>query len=100
MVGIASAANVFAGNDNDRSQVQQFAGLLTRIAQVANGSVQLISHPSLTGISSDSGLSGSTQWHNSVRARNYLKRVKAEDGQQSDSDERICVQEKPIRSRR
>jgi RecA-family ATPase len=32
MIGIASAANVFAGNENDRSQVQQFIGLLTRIA--------------------------------------------------------------------
>ena len=73
MIGIASAANIFAGNENDRSQVQQFAALLTRIAQVANGSVQLISHPSLTGINSDSGLSGSTQWHNAVRARSYLK---------------------------
>jgi RecA-family ATPase len=86
MIGIASAANIFAGNENDRSQVQQFAALLTRIAQVANGSVQLISHPSLTGINSDSGLSGSTQWHNAVRARSYLKGVKAEDGQQPDGD--------------
>ena len=66
--------------------MQQFASLLTRIAQMANGSVQLISHPSLTGISSDSGLSGSTQWHNAVRARSYLKEVKAEDGQRPDSD--------------
>ena len=53
---------------------------------MANGSVQLISHPSLTGINSDSGLSGSTQWHNAVRARSYLKGVKAEDGQQPDGD--------------
>ena len=53
MIGIASAANIFAGNENDRSQVQQFASLLARIAQVASGSVQLISHPSLTGINSE-----------------------------------------------
>jgi RecA-family ATPase len=42
------------------------------------GSVVLISHPSLTGITSNSGLSGSTQWHNSVRARAFLKGVKPE----------------------
>ena len=69
MIGIASSANVFAGTENDRSQVQQFVALLTRLAIAANGSVQLISHPSLTGINSDSGLSGSTAWHNAVRAR-------------------------------
>jgi RecA-family ATPase len=79
MTGIASAANVFAGSEIDRSQVQQFVGLLTRLAMLANGGVVLISHPSLTGISSDSGLSGSTQWHNSVRARFYLKSYRSEE---------------------
>ena len=69
MIGIAASANVFAGNENDRSQVQQFIAMLTRVAMVANGSIVLISHPSLAGIASDSGLSGSTQWHNAVRAR-------------------------------
>ncbi len=69
MIGIASSANVFAGEENIRPQVQQFIGLLTRIAIVANGSVVLISHPSLTGINTDTGLSGTTAWHNSVRAR-------------------------------
>jgi RecA-family ATPase len=85
-IGIASAANVFAGNENDRSQVQQFVGLLTRIAIVANGSVVLISHPSLTGINTGSGLSGSTQWHNAVRARIYERGVNPESGEQPDDD--------------
>jgi len=85
-IGIASAANVFAGAENDRCQVQQFVGLLTRIAIVANGSVVLVSHPSLTGISSGTGLSGSTQWHNAVRARIYVKGVKPEGGEQPDDD--------------
>ena len=31
-----------------------------------------VGHPSLAGITSKSGLSGSTQWHNSVRARAYM----------------------------
>ena len=86
MVGIASLANIFAGNEIERTQVQQFISLLTKIAQVANGSVQLISHPSLTGINTGSGLSGSTQWHNAVRARSYLKAPKTEEGQQPDTD--------------
>jgi hypothetical protein len=60
MIGIASSANVYAGSEIDRSQVQQFISLMTRIAIVANGTVNLISHPSLTGINTDTGLSGNT----------------------------------------
>jgi RecA-family ATPase len=91
MIGIASSANVFAGSESDRVQVQQFVALLTRMAILANGSVQLISHPSLVGINSDSGLSGSTQWHNAVRARSYLKGIKPESGEQPDNDIRELV---------
>jgi RecA-family ATPase len=69
MIGIASSACGFAGNENDRGQVQQFVGMLTKLAIAANGAVQFVSHPSLTGIASDSGISGTTQWHNAVRAR-------------------------------
>ena len=75
MIGIASSANVFAGNENDRSQVQQFITMLTHAAMTAHCSVVLISHPSLTGLQSDSGLSGSTAWYNSVRAQMPLKAV-------------------------
>jgi RecA-family ATPase len=82
---------VFAGSEIDRSQVQQFVSLLTGVAIAANGSISLISHPSLEGIKSDSGLSGSTQWHNSVRARFYLKGVKADDGEEPDTDVRELV---------
>jgi RecA-family ATPase len=91
MIGIASSANVFAGNENDRGQVQQFIGMLTRIAMAATGAVSLISHPSLTGINSDSGLSGTTQWHNAVRARFYMRSVNPEPGEQPDSDLRELV---------
>jgi RecA-family ATPase len=91
MIGIASSADVFAGDENNRQQVQQFVGLLTRIAIVADGSLSLISHPSLTGVNTDTGLSGTTQWHNSVRARSYLKGVKPESGEQPDGDLRELV---------
>jgi DNA polymerase bacteriophage-type len=91
MIGIASSANVFAGSENDRAQVQQFVSLLTRIAMVANGSLVLISHPSLTGINTESGLSGTTQWHNAMRARYYLRSVKPEPGEPLDTDLREIV---------
>jgi RecA-family ATPase len=88
---IASSANVFAASEIDRSQVQQFISLLTRLTIVANGSVVPISHPSLTGINNDTGLSGNTQWHNAVRARFYMKSIKPEEGEQPDTDLRELV---------
>jgi RecA-family ATPase len=38
-ITIASSANVFTGDENNRSQVTQFIGMLTHIAIIANGSV-------------------------------------------------------------
>ena len=96
-IGIASSANVFAGSELDRNQVQQFISLLTGLAIAANGSVMLISHPSLAGIANDTGLSGNTQWHNAVRARCYLKSVKPDAGEQADSDLREIVLRKQLR---
>jgi hypothetical protein len=84
-IGIASSADVFAGNEIDRAQVRQFIRLLTRIAIASGGAVTLNTHPSLTGIASGTGLSGSTQWHNSVRARAVMSTVKSSnDGAPSD----------------
>jgi RecA-family ATPase len=87
---LSSSANLYGGNEMDRAQVTQFIGLLTRLAIAADGSVILISHPSLTGMSNDSGISGSTSWHNAVRAQFYLKSLK-DDGQngQATSDMRL-----------
>ena len=85
-IGIDTSADVYAGNEIDRSQVRQFIGLLRRLAIVADGSVVLLSHPSLTGISTGTGLSGSTAWHNSVRSRMYMTSPKPDQGEQPDTD--------------
>jgi RecA-family ATPase len=85
-IGIDTAADVFAGKENDRAQVRQFISLLRKLAIVSNGSVVPLSHPSLTGINSGSGLSGSTAWHNSVRSRMYMTAPKHEQGEQPDTD--------------
>jgi RecA-family ATPase len=91
MISIASSANVFTGSELDRTQTQQFIGLLNRLAMLANGAVVLIAHPSLTGINTDTGLSGTTQWHNAVRARFYLKGIKSEADEQPSNDLRELV---------
>jgi RecA-family ATPase len=45
-----------------------------------------LSHPSLNGIASGSGISGSTAWHGAFRFRQYLKGAKATDGEQPDNN--------------
>ena len=79
MIAIDTAADVFGGNEINRTQVRQFIGLARKMAIAANSGVLLGLHPSLTGIQSGTGLSGSTAWHNSVRARAYLTNEKSED---------------------
>jgi RecA-family ATPase len=66
--------------------VYAFAMHMQALAMVANGAVTVLSHPSLQGINSGSGLSGSTAWHGAFRFRQYLKGVKASDGEQPDND--------------
>ncbi|UGX93376.1 AAA family ATPase [Bradyrhizobium barranii subsp. barranii] len=78
---IDNVADVYGGSEIDRSQVRQFVALMRQLAIAANGYVIMSSHPSVAGIASKTGLSGSTQWHNSVRARAYMHI--AEDGDQS-----------------
>ena len=85
-IGIDTSADVFAGNENDRAQVRQFISLLRKLAIVANCSIVLLSHPSLTGISSGTGISGSTAWHNSARSRIYMTAPKLEQGEQPATD--------------
>jgi RecA-family ATPase len=90
LIALDTAADMFGGNENDRSQVRQFIGLLRRLAIAGNAAVLLASHPSLSGINSDSGLSGSTGWHNSVRSRLFFKAAsEADDDARSDQRELV-----------
>lgn len=82
-----TVADVFSGNEVDRNQPRTFIRALRRIAIELQGVVILTQHPSNEGMSSGSGRSGSTGWHNSVRSRLYLTKPKGtEDGE---SNERL-----------
>jgi hypothetical protein len=74
LILLDNSADVFGGNENDRAQVRQFIGMLRGLAMTADAGLLLTSHPSLTGIATGTGLSGSTAWNASVRSRLYLKR--------------------------
>ncbi len=59
------------------------------MALSANCGVLLTSHPSLVGISSGTGLSGSTAWNASVRSRLYFKRATTGKDEEPDPELRV-----------
>ena len=85
-ISMDTLSRVFAGNEIDRVQVYAFAMYMQKLAMVAGGSVTVLSHPSLAGIASGSGISGSTAWHGAFRFRQYLKSTKPDAGEQPDND--------------
>lgn len=75
-----SLYNFFGGNENVRSQVNEFIGGLKRLAKKLTCAVVIIAHPSRAGMSTGAGDAGSTAWHNAVRSRLYLHRKKHPSG--------------------
>ena len=78
-------ADLFGGEENSRRHARGFIVLLKQLAIRQKLAVVLIAHPSLTGMDTGSGLSGSTDWHNGPRARLYFQRPKDKDGKTSTS---------------
>lgn len=89
LIVLDTLADVYAGNENVREQVRQFVGQLRGLAIDYDCAVLLLSHPSLTGMGSGSGASGSTAWNNSVRSRLYLTRPEEEADRKRDPDLRV-----------
>jgi RecA-family ATPase len=83
---IDTLSRAFAGDEINRVQVYGFAMHMQALAKVASGSITVLSHPSLSGMASGSGISGSTAWHGAFRFRHYLKGTKPADGEQPDND--------------
>jgi RecA-family ATPase/5S rRNA maturation endonuclease (ribonuclease M5) len=89
LIVLDNAADIYGGNENDRAQVRQFIAILRGMAIAAGAGVLLTSHPSLTGISTGTGLSGSTAWNASVRSRLYFKRATTDRDEEPDPDLRV-----------
>jgi RecA-family ATPase len=79
LVCIEAAADVYAGNESDRNGVGSFIRLLRGLAMECETAVVLLQHPSVAGLLSGRGTSGSTQWNNSVRSRLYLATVRSHE---------------------
>ncbi|GAB4068009.1 AAA family ATPase [Ancylobacter sonchi] len=72
-----TAADLFAGDEIKRNQVRNFIAALRKLA-LSGPAVLLLAHPSVSGMQSGTGTSGSTGWSNSVRSRLYLTRPTGE----------------------
>lgn len=89
LIVLDNAADIFGGNENNRAQVRHFISILRKLAIDSGAGVLLTSHPSLTGINTGTGLSGSTAWDASVRSRLYFKRAITEKDEEPDPDLRV-----------
>lgn len=79
LVVLDTSADLFGGDEIKRGQVRQFVAMLRGLAIKWNCAVLLLSHPSVSGMQTGSGTSGSTAWNNSVRSRIYLTRPEGKD---------------------
>jgi len=93
-------ADVFAGNEISRPEARQFIGLLRKLAIEFDLAVLLLGHPSLSGMASGTGTSGSTGWNNSVRSRLYFERRKDGEDKEPDPDLRVLTLKKGNYARR
>jgi RecA-family ATPase len=80
LVVIENAADVFAGNENDRAQVHPFVrGLLGGLCTINGATMMLLQHPSVSGLIDRTGRSGSTGWNNAGRWRLNFTEAKEDD---------------------
>lgn len=93
LVVLDTLADLFGGNENERSHARQFIAMLRKLAIEAECSVLLLAHPSLNGRANNSGHSGSTAWQGSVRSHLYLQRS-MESGEEADPDLRTLTLKK------
>jgi hypothetical protein len=103
LVLIDTVADTFGGSEIDRAQVRQYVQMaLGGLARTIPGAtVVATAHPSLAGISSRTGSSGSTAWDATFRSRAYLRRPPTErDEEEPDPDQRELERVKANYARR
>lgn len=88
LIILDAATNLYGADEIKRRQVNSYIGLLRKLAIKIDGAVVLLAHPSAQGISTGSGLSGSTHWNNAVRSRLYFTGTTGDD---ADPDERTLT---------
>lgn len=80
---IDTLADVFAGDENRRADAKRFVKIVTRLGPATD---IVTAHPSVSGIESGRGSSGSTGWPAAVRSHLFFDRVRESDGRELDPD--------------
>jgi RecA-family ATPase len=88
---VDGVTDTFGGNENSRGEVKRYVNALLSLVPAETGALLLLAHVDKavargTGATSD-GYSGSTAWHNSARARWYL-RPETQQAEDEDRPER------------
>ena len=86
LVILDTQADLFGGDEIKRAQVRAFVAMLRQIAIETGAAIVLLSHPSVSGMQTGTGTSGSTAWSNSVRSRLYLTKP---EGKEVDPNARV-----------
>ena len=88
-------SDTYDGNENARAEVKAYINALLALISADDGAVVLVGHvskPATTGKIGE-GYSGSTGWHNSVRARWYLyPETKAADDNRQDRTGKLILE--------
>ncbi len=82
-------ADVLAATENDRLVAKQFVKKMRPLAAPYGGVFLVLAHPSLSGINSGRGSSGSTGWRNTFRWDGYLHKVLDDQGREADPKNRV-----------
>ena len=96
---IDTVADVFGGDENRRSQVRHFIRGFKHLALELGSAIVLAAHPSVEGMKSGSGISGSTAWRGSVRSHLYFGLPDNDDAKLGDKDRRVLRAKKANYSR-
>ena len=84
---VDGVSDAFGGNENARTEVKRFVNALLSLVPADDGALFLLGHvakPAAKDAATGEGYSGSTQWHNAVRARWYLYPETAKDDDERD----------------
>ena len=92
LVILDATTNLFGGDEIKRRQVHAFLMLLRQMAIRIDGAILLLAHPSVQGIQTKTGMSGSTHWSNGVRSRLYL--MPDDSKNDPDPDVRVLTKKK------
>ena len=97
-------ADLFGGDEIKRIHARQFIQFLQGLVVDADWdmSVVLLGQPSVSGMNSGTGTSGSTAWSNSVRSRLYLERrliARGDAKVEPDADVRVLSTKKANRAK-